>query len=256
MRDLERDIAALDARAAAHNTSTTQHAHSSEHNEHYTPAWLVDAARYVVNGFTLDPFSSPIANETVKASWWWCDGDQNNLDAHKGVMRHVMGSAIWRIHWDDPFGEALPSRVWCNPPGGRLNAETLEPLPRNENGKQGGPGLSSAGAAFAKLSHEWLHGRVDCALFLCFSLNVFRTAQSKAWAPHFPQACAPTSFPFVCFRDRIHFDTVDENGNVQHGAGGGAPQDSALVLLPSHINQADMLGRFKEAFSPYGHVRL
>jgi hypothetical protein len=247
MRDIERDIAALDARAAAHNTSTTQHAHSSEHNEHYTPAWLVDAARYVVNGFTLDPFSSPVANETVKAQEFW-------TLAQWGTMPENVYRVLWQVR--DGAGGLSAPRVWCNPPGGRLNADTLEPLPRNENGKQGGPGLSSAGAAFAKLSHEWRHGRVDCALFLCFSLNVFRTAQSKAWAPHFPQACAPTSFPFVCFRDRIHFDTVDENGNVQHGAGGGAPQDSALVLLPSHINQADMLGRFKEAFSPYGHVRL
>lgn len=224
-----------------------QHAHSSEHNEHYTPESIASAGRYVLNGFTFDPFSSARANETIKAEVYWEIG-----------MWGDTPERVLKAPWGDPDADALPSRVWCNPPGGRLNAETLAQLPKNENNKQGGPGLSSAGAAFAKLSHEWVRGRVDCALFLCFSLNVFRTAQSRAWAKHFPHACAPTSFPFVCFRDRIHFDTVDEHGNVQHGAGGGAPQDSAIVLLPArHYPVEDaMLQRFKDAFSPYGHVRL
>ncbi len=249
----------MDRHVTPHDTSTIAHAHSSEHNEHYTPEWLADAGRYVLGGFTLDPFSSPVANRTIKAEWWWCDNqplDGVEILPPDPRAGHVMGSAIWRIHWSDPHGDALASRVWCNPPGGRLNAETLEPLPRNENGKQGGPGLSSAGAGFAKLSHEWVHGRVDCALFLCFSLNVFRTAQSRAWSKHFPQACAPTSFPFVCFRDRIHFDTVAEDGTVRHGAGAGAPQDSALVLLPTRGDASAMLRRFEQIFAPHGHVRL
>src|SRR3954470_10109134 len=162
-RDLERDAAALDARA--HNTSTTAHAHSSEHNEHYTPAWLAEGGRYVLGGFTLDPFSSTKANETIKADEIW-------------TLDHWQGAPwlAYSIAWSQPNADALASRVWCNPPGGRLEAQTLAPLPRNENNKQGGPGLSSAGAGFAKLSHEWIHGRVDCALFMCFSLNVFRTA--------------------------------------------------------------------------------
>lgn len=253
-RELERDLAAIDVRlgaahdtSTAHNTSHVSHAHSSEHNEHYSPAWLAGAGRYVLGGYTLDPFSSPIANETIKAEHFW------TLDKweHPEQVFHVPWYT--RIGGD---GTPVPDRLWVNPPGGRLNAATLAPLVRNENGKQGGPGLSSAGAGFAKLSHEWTSGHVDCALFLCFSLNVFRTAQSRAWARHFPRACAPTSFPFCTFRDRIHFDTVDEHGQVQHGAGGGAPQDSALVLMPPRGRAADMLARFQEAFSPYGHVRL
>lgn len=227
-----------------HDTSTIKHAHSSEHNEHYTPSWLVECARKVLGTITFDPFSSSKANETIKAETFW------TFDMWCGSPE-----LVYLQRWCDPTADALASRVWCNPPGGRLIPENLEPLPRNENGKQGGPGLSSAGAAFAKLSHEWIHGRVDCALFLCFSLNVFRTAQSRAWAKHFPEACAPSSFPFVCFRDRIHFDTVASDGTLVSGAGGGAPQDSALVLLPSR-GDAAMLERFKVTFQQHGHVRL
>jgi hypothetical protein len=46
------------------------HIPSNPKNECYTPSYFIDPIRDVFEGFDLDPFSSAIANETVKADFY------------------------------------------------------------------------------------------------------------------------------------------------------------------------------------------
>lgn len=76
---------------------------SSESNEWYTPAQYVDAARMLMGEITLDPASSEIANQTVKA-------------------RH-----IFTIE-DDGLGSFWYGKVWLNPPYGREDGESNQAI--------------------------------------------------------------------------------------------------------------------------------
>jgi hypothetical protein len=238
----------------------TAHAHSSEHNEHYTPEWIALRSHVVLQTAPgavgmFDPMSSARANAVIRAEHFWTI---EQWGSHPENVFH----APWNLR--DGAGSILTTRIFCNPFGGKLDADTLAPLPRNEDGKQGGPGLSAAGVAFGKLSHEWYLGHVECALFLAFSLNVFRTAQSPKIREHFQHAAAPTAFPFMVFRDRIRFETIDPDTGARVTAGGGTPQDSAMVFLPPRSNETRgildhcprALARFRQQFEDQGHVTL
>lgn len=66
--------------------------HSSKSNEHYTPAYIVEAARKTLGEIDLDPASSERANSVVKASRFFSSG---------GLEQPWHG------------------RVFLNPPGGK-----------------------------------------------------------------------------------------------------------------------------------------
>lgn len=223
--------------------------HSSESNEHYTPELIVTPSRNTLGAIDLDPATCDLAQQLVQARCWY---DTEGLYAG------------WRVGAPDTT-HPNKARVFLNPPGGKLDRATLLPLPRNADGVQGGPGVSSAATWWAKLWHEWHNvGSVHSAIFVCFSMAIFRTAQEFA-----PEVPAPFEFPFCVPRDRINYDKAAELKHpvvpdmvyLERVASKGAPADSAIVYLPPkwQDSMADYelgLARFGEQFSPLGRVRL
>lgn len=61
--------------------------HNSGNNEWYTPAYLIEAARKTMGTIDLDPASSDIANETVKAQTYFTIEDD-------GLSKEWLGN-IW-----------------------------------------------------------------------------------------------------------------------------------------------------------------
>jgi hypothetical protein len=117
--------------------------HSSEHNEHYTPPEVVEAAREVLGKIELDPFSCELANEIVGAEM------------------------IYTLE-DDGFAQDWYGRVFCNPPGGVLKEKA-----ELAHGKT----RSSSAVAWAKLLEEYEADRVHSAIFIGFNLEVMRMTQ-------------------------------------------------------------------------------
>jgi hypothetical protein len=189
--------------------------HQSATNEAYTPPEVVEAARATMGGIHLDPFSCKIANKIVQADLFYSEG------------------ALTR-----PWGsESDPTNVFCNPPGGTLVRDTLEPSIRPD-GKPG-PGYSSAAVAWAYLLNEYLTGNVAQAIFVCFSLNTFQNSQ-KIPGCRF----APYMFPFCVPSNRLRFWCKERP------IGKGQPsQPNALIYIGENIET------FAEHFAPIGQVR-
>ena len=182
--------------------------HMSETNEHPTPVEIVEASRAVLGGIDLDPATCEEFNRRVGAT---------------------------RIHTirDNGLAHEWRGRVFLNPPGGKYNRK-LEPITK-------GPGISSAALWWAKLLKEYESCRVTSAIFVCFSLSVFRTAQAMQVKP-------PYCFPFVVPRERLAFK------------GDQPSHDNAIVFLPRPMfgkSQYDAdCERFEKVFSDFGEVRL
>lgn len=70
--------------------------------EYYTPIKIIEAARRTMDGFDLDPASSPVANQTVKASHFFTAEDD-------GLQKMWFGK-VWLNHPFSREGNAL----WIN----------------------------------------------------------------------------------------------------------------------------------------------
>lgn len=201
--------------------------HTSISAEHYTPISIVEPSRLALGGrIDLDPASSARAQEAVKAEVW------------RGEEPGTIGALAYEWH----------GGVFLNPPGGKLDKKTLLPL-------KSGNGLSSAGVWWCKLWNEWNEGNVHSAIFICFSLNVFRASIAAS-----PVARGPHEFPFVIPRKRIQYDHINEAGERVRGK--KCQHDSAIVYLPNCSRYETEFGaiedaqRFKTAFEHLGPVRL
>lgn len=232
--------------------------HSSETNEHYTPAWLVEVSRAALGTIDLDPASCEIAQAVVKANCFFRE-QEDGLRREWGFVPDTSGAGVGAF------------RVFLNPPGGKLDAQTLQPLPRNADGKQGGPGVSSAAVWWGKLHAEWSAGRVHSAIFVCFSMAVFRTTQIEGW-----DVPPPLLYPFCVPRERVNYDRLAKHDNTGLAYAApirvptkGAPADSAIVYLPPEeewncYNSDHDFGRsghegidrFRTNFERFGAVRI
>lgn len=139
-------VSALEGVAARHSSATA---------EHYTPSYIVEAARVTLGGIALDPFSCAKANETVRAMAYFTG--EPNCDGF---------AALWR------------GRVFVNPPGGRG--------PNNESQQK---------RAWFKMMTEATARRIEAGIFVCFSVELLQTTQVNPTGPiplDFP-ICYPRS---------------------------------------------------------------
>jgi len=215
--------------------------HSSESNEHYTPAEIVEAARVVLGEIDLDPASCPMAQDVVKASAWYGQGSEFG---------------------EDGLAEPGAGRVFLNPPGGLVPEEY-----------RGLGTTSSAALWWAVWSNMWLVGEIDAMIFVGFTLEILRSTQGLDC----PQ---PLHFPFCVPSSRIDFETANtvrtkgkkagelidpkqpEGARVGQGSPGHA---NVIVYLPPSLDRrcggrgtlwtSPEARKFRETFEPIGEVR-
>jgi hypothetical protein len=216
--------------------------HSSESNEFYTPSYLVEAAREVFGGFDVDPATTPLANERIRAKRIFTKADNGYL-----------------LPWGEP-GSGLVAFV--NPPGGVCDAEGREVIRASKaKGRRactetGACGLvsghrhygvtSSAAAWWAKTCVELRNTRISSAFFVGFSVELIQTAQS--WD-------CPNPLDFVCVfpSERIPFDTIVDGKRVS-----GEQPTHASVLVFAGVG-ANMLSKgrdIRRVFREIGYVHV
>lgn len=200
--------------------------HSSESNEHYTPRAIVEAGRAVMGEIDFDPFSCAEANRVIQARAF-CAPPQDGF------------LCDWSF-------EGKPARVFCNPPGGKLDRKTLKPVLNK------GPGFSSAAVGWAKLMHEYELGHVEQALFVGFNLELLRTSQGFEGLP------GAGAFPLCFPKDRLRF------WNERKSEDDSDPTCANVIVYvpPKHneyLERGDLpfaLERFLQEFSKIGTVKL
>lgn len=199
--------------------------HSSESNSHYTPASVIARARFVLERIDLDPASCEEANRTVRAARIFTESD-------------------------DGFTKPWSGRVFCNPPGGWSDDRQRRVLIKcRETGACGLPightheGVESSQKKWwFKLAREYAEGRVEAAVFVCFSVELLQTTQVET--PY--ELPIPLDFP-ICFPAR-RVAYVKPGGEV----GASPPHASAIVL----IGKGEYVDRFERAFTDLGRVTI
>ena len=199
--------------------------HSSEGNEHYTPASIVEPARRTLGAFDLDPAS--------------CDEANGWIEADRIFTRE-----------DDGFVRPWWGRVFLNPPGG-LSDDQQRPVKKKcrETGECGIAGRhthegveSSQKKWWFKLAREYVSGNVKAAIFVCFSVELLQSTQIDT------PAGLPLPLDFlICYPSR-RVPYVKPGGKV----GTQPPHASCIVLLPGL--GTDHAERFLSNFSPVGRV--
>lgn len=141
-------------------------------NNRRTPQQVIDLARLVLGTIDLDPASDEEANRAVRASKIYTGADGG-------------------LH--QPWG----GRVFLNPPGGLLDPETYQQLPKGVRPKGA---LSSAAVWWAKLEYCYrAQGSVSAAIFVAFNAEIMLNAQ-KFGPP-------PQNYPFCVPNKRIAYQS-------------------------------------------------
>jgi hypothetical protein len=200
--------------------------HSSDSNEHYTPAFIVGCAHRVMGGIDLDPASCEFANRIVQATKIY-------REEHDGYTR------MWN------------GRVFVNPPGGQSDDMQRPVLPNcNVTGKCGlAPGHmhrqteSNQKKWWFKLADEFRQLHVTEAVFVCFSIELLQTTQTDT-----PAGLAiPLDFPIAYPAKRIAYDKRNWQG--ERVSGKSPPHASCIVYLGPNRE------KFVQEFSRYGRVK-
>jgi hypothetical protein len=156
--------------------------HSSVKNEHYTPQWLIESCREVLEWFDLDPASDAFGNQRIGATRF-LSKDDNSLDQE--------------TPWD--------GRVFLNPPGGRVPGSTMS-LPGLFWRK-----LMDSHARFA--INATLYPRrepVGVGAFCWIGFTVEQLAVLQKYA-----SLSPLDFSVCVFKERIAFDTCEGESQDQ-----------------------------------------
>lgn len=210
--------------------------HASLSNEWYTPSAIVDAARALMGGIDLDPASSALANETIRAT---------------------------NIYTEASNGFAAPwhGRVFLNPPGGYCDRDGFRVVRASKGsaactvtgscGRDPGhahEGVKSAAKSWwQKLANEYALGRVDQAVFIGFNSEILRSTQGCP---------GPICLDFpVCFAaQRLRFMTQRSGRLVP---GDSPPHDSVVVWLPprSPARETEDLAQFTAFFGKIGRCK-
>lgn len=157
--------------------------HSSKSSEHFTPSFVVEAARACMGSIDLDPASCAEANLVVEA-------------------RHYYSKA------EDGLQQRWHGNTWINPPGG-VCPQPFAAIWQTR---------SHAVAWWRKLMNEYDAGRVAQAIFLGFSAEILQTSQHSEYRSclEFP-ICVPAKR--LCFSgsDPTHANAIIGVG-VNHAA--------------------------------------
>jgi hypothetical protein len=227
--------------------TTPKALHSSASQEHFTPAYIVEPARAALNGFDLDPATTPFANELVRATKIY-------------------------THADDGLVQPWGGKVFLNPPGGTLRQEVC--------------GTKSEQALWwGRLANAWQHGEVEAAIFIGFSLELLQVAQGIEPAVMQPldfPVCVPSKrIRFDALVDDViarlvaDADQREDKGQLsdkwrnwfekrlseleplrgQRVSGDQPTHGNLVVLLPSRTDPG-MVARFSESFAPIGFVHV
>lgn len=174
--------------------------HMSNSREHRTPSYIVEPARELLGGIDLDPASCLEANETVRATQFYSEGDD-------GLSRPWTG------------------RVFLNPPGGKLRKVdgVWVPIPPNS-----GRAASSLAVWWAELARRWTTGEIYSGFFVSFNLEILRASQSGFPVQQFAR-CYP--------HKRIRFTgSAPTHANLLvYLAPRGTPREIALSDLRDHF---------------------
>ena len=215
--------------------------HSSDNPSFGTPPEVFEPARLTLGKFDLDPASSLFANVGIRAS------------------------KIFTFK-DNGFTKPWSGRTILNPPGGKCDAigqlvleKTKTRRPCVETGACGLPvghkhlGVQSSQRAWwFKLVDEYLAGRVTQAIFVCFSVELLQTTQSKGRKGSAAAALKPLQLPICYPSKRVAY--LRDDGTP----GKSPPHSSCLVFLPPRVDdmsaKLEHVRRFASAFKPLGEV--
>lgn len=216
--------------------------HMSKTNEHYTPPYIVEAARSSLIEIDLDPASSHEVNKwSVKAKKFF---DKNS----------------------NGFNQNWNGNVFLNPPGGNCDilGNTVHRISKSwscETEKKCNHThldvSSSQKKWWKKLYNEWKIKNVDSAIFIGFSVEILQTTQVN----YLENTLLPLDFP-MCFPSRriAYFnkaESIDDSvGFIESDA---PPHSSVIIFLPKKNNldfsvYDESIDLFVKNFSSIGKI--
>ncbi|MEM9492787.1 MAG: hypothetical protein AAGC55_26805 [Myxococcota bacterium] len=136
--------------------------------QHYTPGWLVELARHVLEEIDMDPMTNRLANAQVRAPRWVSITEPHQFPGDDGL------AVIWG------------GRVLCNPAGDKRGT-----LVR---------------AAWSRANDHAMHGGPGAVVFwVGFSLEQQGTLQSKCPPVRGRPCPAPQDWPMVEIKSRVRY---------------------------------------------------